>query len=140
MRLTAKSAYAIKAMYDLVTHSSGKPISIRSISQRAGISTAFLCQIFNRIRRKGLIKSVRGANGGYVLAKQPEAIMIKDIITALEEPFFPEWNGLNGRGLLEDSQADNRAIKIVWQSLKEKISEVLSNTSLADVCKRKQGK
>lgn len=126
MRLTAKSAYAIKALRDLVAHSCGRPISVRDISRRAGISSTFLCQIFNRIRKKGLVKSVRGANGGYLLARHPGTIKISDIISALEEPLY----------FSKRFELNNQAIKMVWRSLQQKISEVLSNTTLADVCRK----
>jgi Rrf2 family iron-sulfur cluster assembly transcriptional regulator len=113
----------------------GGPLSIRYISQRQNISTAYLSQIFNKLKRKGLVKSIRGPGGGYLLAKQLDKVNVKDIIQALDEPFLPVFcldeRNLTRRRCLRQKSCVPR---IVWKKLGEKITEILEDTTLADLC------
>src|SRR5258708_31178511 len=86
MRLSTKGRYAVMAMVDLACHSNGQPVTLADIAERQEISLCYLEQLFAKLRRGGLVKSVRGAGGGYLLAHDREAIRIGDIITAADEP------------------------------------------------------
>lgn len=86
MKLTSKGRYAVTAMLDLSFHSVGKPITLADISSRQEISLSYLEQLFAKLRRRGLVRSIRGPGGGYVLTGSPEAITIADIIRAVDEP------------------------------------------------------
>lgn len=134
MRLTTKSRYALQAICDLAMNYAGGPLSIRNISRRQSISTAYLSQIFNKLKKKGLVKSIRGPGGGYLLAKQLDEVNVKDIIQALDEPFLPVF-------CLDEKKVSRRCLRqkdcvprIVWKKLGEKITEILENTTLADLC------
>ena len=85
MKLTTKGRYAVMAMADLALNTSVGPISLAEISLRQNISLAYLEQIFIKLKRKKLVKSVRGAKGGYVLEFSPEEIKISNIISAVDE-------------------------------------------------------
>ena len=86
MKLTTKGRYAVTAMLDLSFHGREKPIPLLEISLRQEISLSYLEQLFAKLRRRGLVRSVRGPGGGYLLGETPEAISVADIIRAVDEP------------------------------------------------------
>jgi Rrf2 family cysteine metabolism transcriptional repressor len=83
MKLSTKGRYGLKAMYDLAVNR-GAPVAIKTIAQRQGISEAYLEQLVASLRKAGLVESLRGAQGGYTLAREPRNISIGEILTALE--------------------------------------------------------
>ena len=85
MKLTTKGRYAVMAMADLALFKDKGPISLTDISLRQNISLAYLEQIFIKLKQKNLVKSVRGAKGGYVLESPPEEIKISNIMSAVDE-------------------------------------------------------
>ena len=85
MKLTSKGRYAVMAMADLAKHYVKEPTSLTEISLRQGISIAYLEQLFLKLRKNNLVKSVRGPSGGYVLSKSPEEIKLSSIIKAVNE-------------------------------------------------------
>src|SRR2546429_8409178 len=96
MIFSAKCEYGIKAMLDLsINSASTQPVQVRVIAERADIPEGFLEQIMADLRKAGLVESVRGAHGGYVLAKPSEEINLADVIEAIDGPVTP------GRGLRE---------------------------------------
>ena len=86
MRLSTKGRYAVMAMVDLAQHSAGDPISLAEIADRQEISLSYLEQLFAMLRKGGLVKSVRGPGGGYLLAHDRGETRIADIILAVDEP------------------------------------------------------
>ncbi|MEO5340368.1 MAG: Rrf2 family transcriptional regulator [Magnetococcus sp. MYC-9] len=86
MKLTTRGRYAVTAMLDLSQHGIQRPTSLADIAQRQEISLSYLEQLFAKLRRQGLVRSVRGPGGGYVLGGDPEAITVADIIRAVDEP------------------------------------------------------
>src|SRR3712207_5605044 len=86
MKLSTKGRYGVRAMVDLAINYSESPVSIKSIAGRQNISELYLEQLFSPLRKAKLIKSVRGAQGGYVLSKHPKEISVSDIIDVLEGP------------------------------------------------------
>src|SRR5438874_12682364 len=86
MRLSTKGRYAVMAMVDLAQHGMGEPISLAEIAERQEISLSYLEQLFAMLRKGGLVKSVRGPGGGYLLAHERAEIRIADIILAVDEP------------------------------------------------------
>lgn len=86
MKLTTRGRYAVTAMLDLSWHGTDKPTTLADISSRQEISLSYLEQLFAKLRRRGLVRSVRGPGGGYLLGELPEAITVADIIRAVDEP------------------------------------------------------
>ena len=87
MRLSTKGRYAVMAMADLAQHeAANKPVSLADIAQRQEISLSYLEQLFAKLRRSGLVKSVRGPGGGYRLSRPATEIRVADIIVAVDEP------------------------------------------------------
>ena len=85
MKLTTKGRYAIIAMVDLAINSQLNPASLKDISNRQNISLSYLEQLFSKLRQSGLVKSIRGPGGGYLLNKDPSSLNLLDIITAVDE-------------------------------------------------------
>ncbi|MDC1338749.1 Rrf2 family transcriptional regulator [Pelagibacteraceae bacterium] len=85
MKLTSKGRYAVMALADLAKFNSVNPVSLRDISLRQGISLNFLEQIFSKLKKYSIVKSIRGTNGGYILNKKPEEIKLANILSAVDE-------------------------------------------------------
>ena len=134
MRISTRGRYGMRAMLDLAEHFDEGPIPVKSIAERQGISVHYLEQILNKLKRVGLVKSVRGIKGGYSLAKRPEQISAEDVIGVLEGSISPVSCLDNGANC---DRADECATRILWADLKKSIDEVLSATTLADLCKEK---
>jgi Rrf2 family iron-sulfur cluster assembly transcriptional regulator len=85
MKLTSKGRYAVMALADLAKFNSVNPVSLRDISLRQGISLDFLEQIFSKLKKRNIVKSIRGSNGGYILSDDPVEIKIANILNAVDE-------------------------------------------------------
>ena len=85
MRLTTKGRFAVTAMIDVAMHGTKGPVTLAGVSQRQMISLSYLEQLFGRLRRHGLVESVRGPGGGYRVARGPEMISVADVIIAVDE-------------------------------------------------------
>jgi len=85
MKLTTKGRYAVMALADLAQFDNGRPVSLRDISMRQGISLLYLEQIFSKLKRNSIVRSVRGVNGGYVLKSTPNEIKLATIFSAVNE-------------------------------------------------------
>ena len=85
MKLTSKGRYAVMALADLAKFNSDNPVSLRDISLRQNISLDFLEQIFSKLKKNNIVKSIRGSNGGYILNKQPVEIKLANILNAIDE-------------------------------------------------------
>ena len=85
MKLTSKGRYAVMALADLAKFNSANPVSLRDISLRQGISLDFLEQIFSKLKKDNIVKSIRGTNGGYILCSEPSQIKLANILKAVDE-------------------------------------------------------
>lgn len=124
------------AMVDLAQHGEGRPVSLADIADRQEISLSYLEQLFSKLRKGGLVKSVRGPGGGYLLAYESAAVRISDIILAVDEPVRAtrcKPNSPNGC----KSDASRCLTHDLWAELGNQIQLYLSSVSLADVCNRR---
>ena len=137
MRLTTKGRFAVTAMLDLALQNSDKPVTLADISERQDISLSYLEQLFSRLRRNGLVKSVRGPGGGYRIAKNQAEISVSEIITAVDELIDATQCG--GQ---ENCRDEHRCMTHdLWASLNDKILEYLSGVSLEDlVASQREGR
>lgn len=129
MKLSTKGRYGVKAMLDLALNYGGKPITIKSISGRQGISECYLEQLFSPLRRADLVTSVRGAQGGYVLSRHPKDITVLDIMNVLEGPIEVS------ECLTETSccNVDFCATRGLWSKIKDSFESVTRSVSLQDM-------
>jgi len=138
MMLTTKGRYAVMAMVDIAAYAeSGKPVTLAEISGRQDITVAYLEQIFSKLRRCGLVKSLKGPGGGYVLPGEPENIRISHIIHAVEEPIKMTRCGHDSKHKKGCAAGKRCLTHDLWDSLEGKIDEYLRSVTLADVCGRK---
>lgn len=129
MKLSTKGRYGLRAMIDLAKYSTGEPVSITSISDRQGISERYLEQLMGLLKKSGLVKSVRGAGGGYMLAKDLKEISVGDVLRALEGNLeLVDCPGL----LVQDGckSADNCVTKYVWKRINDSINQTVEEIKL----------
>ena len=134
MKLSTKGHYGLKAMFDLAQHYGSDPIPLNSVAERQNLPENYLEQIIAVLRKAGLVKSVRGAQGGYILAKSPVEIKVGDVIRAMEGPIAP----VECVSELEPAECDNADFCItrtVWARVRDSIVEVLDSISLGDMCR-----
>jgi Rrf2 family transcriptional regulator, cysteine metabolism repressor len=129
MKLSTKGRYGVKAMVDLAINYGKDPVSIKSISERQNISEYYLEQLFSSLRRAELIKSVRGANGGYILNKEPKEITVYEVLEVLEGPI--EISNCLDQGSCNN--IDCCATRIVWKKIKESMDSVTLSITLQDI-------
>lgn len=133
MRLTTKGRFAVTAMIDLAMNAQQRAVGLNAISQRQQISLSYLEQLFGKLRRAGLVQSVRGPGGGYILGKSPQEINIAQIITAAEDKLDATLCG--GKA---DCHGGNPCLTHdLWHNLNHTIYNYLSNITLASLLDRK---
>lgn len=133
MRLTTKGRYAVTAMLDLALHHGGGPITLADIAQRQGISLSYLEQLFSRLRKRGLVSSVRGPGGGYTLGRDAGSIYVAQVITAVDENV--DTTRCGGAHNCQDNE--QCLTHDLWQDLSNRISEYLGRISLQDLMSRR---
>ena len=133
MRLTTKGRYGLRAMFELAKDYGKGPVAIRAISERQHLSTHYLEQLLAKLRRNGLIRSVRGPGGGYVLAKKPTDISVGDIVRTLEGPIA--MARCIDESLMEDpcEHVDDCVVRLMWKRISASIEDVLDGISLEDL-------
>lgn len=128
MKLSTKGKYGLRAMIDLAQYSEQEIVSISSISLRQNISESYLEQLVAKLRKAGLVKSIRGAQGGYQLARPSATISVGDILRALEGNLEAvNCNALNDEGC---EGSDLCVAKYVWQRINENIAKTVDEMML----------
>ncbi|MCW0182601.1 Rrf2 family transcriptional regulator [Zavarzinia sp.] len=137
MKLSTRGRYAVMAMVDLAAHTEGgKPVSLADIAERQEISLSYLEQLFGKLRRGGIVKSVRGPGGGYVLGRAAADTRIADIVLAVDEPITATRCQL-GTSVGCRGNRSRCATHDLWEELSHQIHLYLSSVSLADVVARR---
>lgn len=132
MRLTTKGRYAVTAMLDLALHARHEPVSLADISERQSISVSYLEQLFAKLRKGGLVSSVRGPGGGYQLARDGDEIFIAEIIDAVDESV--DVTRCGGKG--DCQQGVTCLTHDLWQDLSEQLHGFLAGISLQALLNR----
>jgi len=134
MKLTSRGRYAVMALADLAKLNSKNPVSLRDISLRQGISLDYLEQIFSKLKKSNIVKSIRGTNGGYILTKDPEKIKLSNIFLAVDEKVKTvqckreSKKGCNGK--LTKCITHN-----LWDDLEMHINDFFDKKNLGDLLK-----
>ena len=132
MRLTTKGRFAVTAMIDVAMHGGTGPVTLAAVSGRQRISLSYLEQLFGKLRRSGLVESVRGPGGGYNLAKPHEQVSVADIILAVDEPIDATQCG-GKENCLDDRRCMTHDL---WMGLNAHIFSFLSGVSLAELVRQ----
>jgi Rrf2 family iron-sulfur cluster assembly transcriptional regulator len=133
MRLTTKGRYAVTAMLDLAIHARHGPVSLNDISGRQGISLSYLEQLFAKLRRSGLVASVRGPGGGYHLSRERHLINVAEIVDAVNESM--DATRCQKRGDCQDGE--QCLTHHLWMDLSDQIHHFLANISLQQLIDRR---
>lgn len=134
MRLTTKGRFAVTAMIDVAMHGGSGPVTLAAVSSRQKISLSYLEQLFGKLRRSGLVESVRGPGGGYNVAKPQAQVSVADIIVAVDEPIDATQCG-GKENCLDDHRCMTHDL---WMGLNAHIFSYLSGVSLADLVRQQQ--
>ncbi len=132
MKLTTKGRYAVTAMLDLALHYEQGAVTLADIARRQGISLSYLEQLFARLRRNGLVDSIRGPGGGYNLATHPSKISVAQIVHAINENI----DATRCAGEKNCDGEERCLTHYLWEDLSERIHEFLSGITLADLVNR----
>ena len=134
MKLTTKGRYAVMALADLAKFNNNRPVSLRDISLRQGISLLYLEQIFSKLKKNNIVKSIRGVNGGYILTSNPEQIKLSNIFSAVQEEVKTvqckkeSKKGCNGR-------STKCITHNLWDELEIHIQNFFNKKNLGDLIK-----
>ena len=135
MKISTKGRYALRLMLDLAIYGGGEPVSLKDVAGRQKISDKYLEQIVTPLSRAGLVRSVRGAGGGYLLTRLPGEYTVGDILRPLEGDLAPVE-------CATDAQFCHRCEECVtvalWQEIHKAVSQVVDNTTLADLVERQK--
>lgn len=138
MRLTSKGRYAVRAILDLTFNSSGKPVRLQEISERQKISLHYLEQLFRRLRKGNVVKSVRGPGGGYLLARSMDDIAVKDVLVSVGENINPARD-IVGPVDMKESTVEFVLTKTYFENLAVIMQEYLETTTLGDLARKARG-
>ena len=134
MKISTKGRYGARAALELTIRYGSGPVMVREIAENQDISERYLEHILNRLRTTGLLRSTRGAKGGYELSRPPAEITVGDIIRALEGPL----DVVSCTGNYECGRATECATVTVWKEVKEAIENILDSITLEELSKQQQ--
>lgn len=137
MKLTAKGRYAVQAMADIAANANGRTVSASDVALRQGISANYLDQLLLKLRRAGLISSVRGVAGGYGLSRSADEISVAEIVSAVDEEIRTTACGGGEAGCR--GSVTRCMTHDLWDELGRRISDFLENVSLADIVNKRVG-
>ena len=133
MRISTKGRYALRLMLDLALYGGSAPVPLRDVAERQDISDKYLEQIVSHLARAGLVRSIRGAGGGYLLTRPPENYTVGEVLRVLEGNLAPVScaTGTDCCG-----RADRCVTMEVWQEIQAAVSQVVDHITLADLVRR----
>ena len=134
MRISSKGEYGLRALFDLALHYGQGPVRSRDIAERQSIDENYLNQLLIQLRRAGLVQSMRGPQGGHLLARAPGDITLLEVLRALEGPIVE-----TAEGIQPPSQIDDVAVlQEVWDGLRAAAESYLANLTLEELAQRKR--
>lgn len=132
MKISTKGRYGLEALMDMAMQTDDAPVKISSIAQRQGLSEKYLEQIFSALKNNGIVISVRGAQGGYLLARPTNQITVREILTALEGPLSPVACATKGCDA-ECGRFDLCVTKAFWGNMAEALNQTTEAIVLSDL-------
>ncbi|NDL68759.1 RrF2 family transcriptional regulator [Anaerotalea alkaliphila] len=126
MKLSTKGRYGLRALIDLAVHSQEGHVPLAKIAERQGLSEIYLEQVFAALRKSGIVKSVKGAQGGYLLAAPPAKVTVGDILRVLEG----ELTVVDGEDRMEKGTIAGTVRKLVWDKMDERINRYVDGITL----------
>lgn len=140
MKLSTKGRYGLRAVIDLARYAKEEPVSLAAVAERQNISISYLEQLIAKLKKAGIVKSTRGAQGGYTLAKAPEKISVGDILRALEGNLNPV-DCVEANGDTTCAASDFCVTKYVWKRISDSINETVDAIFLSElIAENEKGK
>ena len=133
MKISKNGQYALLALVDLVMHAEGGHESLARIAERQKIDLRFLGQIFFTLKNAGIVKSIRGKNGGYYLSTDPQSLTVADVLQITEGELSPAPCGADERAAEYCETYDACITRALWQKIARDISETLGSITIADL-------
>lgn len=133
MNISTRGRYGLRALLEIAAQPDEEPVTIKGISRRQQMSVSYLEQILHRLKKAGIVKSIRGAKGGYVLARRGDKITVSQVISALDGPIsisYCDSPQLREKSCIGPSACVSR---ILWKRLEDVIKDTLSSVTLADL-------
>lgn len=137
MKVSLRSTYGIMAAVDLAMQDGAMPIQAKSIARRQGIPARFLEQVLQAMKKAGLVSSLRGAQGGYILSKKPSELSVADVLEALDGPFLRR-GGLNGHTTLHHMTKSELLLTKVWDRVDEAERHVLEAITIDELAEKQR--
>ncbi|HEX4338129.1 MAG TPA: Rrf2 family transcriptional regulator [Polyangiaceae bacterium] len=131
MKLSKKGRYAVRALFDIAFYNEGQPTQVKDIAERQSIPPRFLEQIFQDLKRAGIVASKRGPQGGYNLARAAERIGVGDVVRALEGPIV-----LSDEGTADKGSSSRRVTDSIFRELSADVQRCFDGVTIGDICKR----
>lgn len=135
VKLSNKGRYAVRALFDIAFYNEGRPTQVKDIAERQNIPPRFLEQIFQDLKRSGIVGSKRGPQGGYSLARRANEIRLGDVVRALEGPIMLGERDSSSRRLQPISDT-RRVTEAVFRDLSSRVEACFDGVTIADVCAR----
>jgi Rrf2 family cysteine metabolism transcriptional repressor len=129
MKISTKGRYGLRAMIDLAVHSTNEHVSLNSIAERQEVSVSYLEQVFSVLRKEGLVKSIKGAQGGYILSDEPRNITVGMILRALEG----DLSVVEGNSGTRYDNIQYCIKKNVWDKMNDSINQIVDSITLDDL-------
>jgi len=141
MKISTKSRYGLRAVFDIAYYSAGLSTQVKEISARQAISPRYIEQIFQKLKKAGIIKSTRGPSGGYYLAKKFDEISVGDIVRATEGAIhLVHCTGPAKNGRKTCDRIQQCVVRDVWTEATDRLMTYLNSVTLQDLCKEAQSK
>ena len=135
MRLSTQSRYGVRAIFDIAYHSEGLETQVKNISRRQGISQRYLEQIFQKLKKAGIIGSKRGPLGGYFLNKKPEEITVGEIIRVTEGGINPVLC-VNSEDSMKPCERSSECVtQIIWNEAGKRLKDYFDSVTIRDLCR-----
>ena len=136
MKLSTKIRYGVRALCDMVKNADGSPAQIKDISKRQTISARYIEQIFQKLKKAGLIKSIRGRSGGYLLTKKPDEISVGDVIRAIEgkDIRLVACIAKNKGAVKICEKYGNCAASEVWDEASKRLTDYFNTVTIKQIC------
>ena len=142
MKISTQSRYGLRALFDIAYHSAGLSTQVKDISARQAISPRYIEQIFQKLKKAGIIQSIRGPSGGYYLARKLDEVTVGDIVRATEGNNMQLVHCLNPRKgtRISCDRMDQCVVRDVWAEASDRLMSYLDSVTLQDLCKEAQAK
>lgn len=135
MKLTTKTRYGMRAIVEIAKSQKKGPVAVSSIAEKEGISVLYLEKLLNSLKRDGIVKSVRGAQGGYVLARAPKDINMFEIVKLLEGDSSIVFCMSNKKNMRTCEKSSSCVTKALWSKVNNAIKVSLQSVTLKDLCR-----